>query len=87
MQTYNLIEIKEDTVKQTCYVCPTLFEWEDKNDRKYYFRLRHGFWRIVDETEEEYIIASGVSDDRLDGCCDWEDVKRYALKENLIIQE
>lgn len=84
MDTYNLMEVKLNSIELSCYACPTIFEWKDKYNNKYYFRLRHGYWHIVDENNGD-VIVSGTSDDGSDGVCNWEDVKRYAMKENFII--
>ena len=85
-ETFSIIEVKTDTLINSCYACPTIYEWEDTTGKKYYFRLRHGHWKIVDETNNS-ILVSGNTDDGADGCCNWKDVVRYAKKENVILEE
>ncbi len=71
MKVYNL--------EQTSVGCPTIFEWNNKKGNNIYFRLRHGFARIVNESKNIYIIESPMFG--FDGVCNWKDVKRWA-KEN-----
>lgn len=75
------------TIEQTCYACPTIYEWSDSKGNNYYFRLRHGYWRICyeDMYGNDVLIASGEVGEL--GCCDFDDVKRYALSEGLLITE
>lgn len=86
MDTYNLMEVKLDSIEQSCYACTTIFEWINKYNKKYYFKLRYGYWHIVDESNDT-VIVSGIPDDGSDGVCNWEDAKRYAMKEKFIIIE
>ena len=85
-ETFSMIKVKKDTLKNSCYACPTIFEWEDEQGNRYYFRLRHGHWKIVDETND-ILLVGGNTDDGADGCCNWSDAVRYAKKENVILEE
>ena len=80
------MEVDMNTLVLSCRGCPTIFEWKDIDGDSYYFRLRHGGWYIYDEIEGE-IVVGGYGDKGLDGICDWEDVKRLARKEGLVIKE
>ncbi|MDK0983074.1 hypothetical protein P5F71_08465 [Clostridium perfringens] len=77
-----IIEVKGQP-KQTCFGCPTVFEWEDKEERKFYFRLRHGSWRLQDETNDT-IIATGETDES-DGVCSWKEAIYYMFLEGVIV--
>jgi hypothetical protein len=44
------------SIKQTCFACPTVFEWKNKKGHDIYFRLRHGYARIVNETKNKTIL-------------------------------
>lgn len=81
-----VMEVVTNTLEQTCSACPTIYEWEDSDGDSYYFRLRWGSWYIYNETTEE-VVVDGYINDGLYGACDWEDVKRCAFKEGLIIEE
>lgn len=52
--------IKAYNFRCTCIACPTQFEFEDENNRKYYFRLRWNGWYLADITNNkkwEYLIS------------------------------
>ena len=60
--------------------CPTQFEATTNTGDSFYFRLRHGSWRIeINGTT----IAHGNSDQ--DGCCDWDDVCTYARGQGIAL--
>ena len=74
-----LILVKENTIRRTCGACPTIFEFEDFLGNEYYFRLRHGEWRLSLCTLNAHgplnafaEIASGGTYD-FDGICSWEE--------------
>lgn len=68
-----------NNLEQTCGGCPTVFEWTNKKGHSIYFRLRHGYARITDETRNINIIEGSFPYG--DGVCTWEEVVQWA-KEN-----
>lgn len=75
----NKIILKEGSViKNTCYGCPTIFEFIGDDDTVYTFRLRNGYWRLFNDKSET--ITNGKTDD-FDGFCEWNDAK-FMLKQN-----
>lgn len=69
--------MKVINLKRTCGGCPTIFEWENGKKENVYFRLRHGFARIKNETKNK-LIASGSMGREFDGVCNFEDVVKWA---------
>lgn len=66
------IEMKNEyDYEKTCGGCPTIFDFKDVDGHNLYFHLRHGHWRLFDETSQE-ILATGDTD-KHDGICDWDD--------------
>lgn len=63
MTIYNL--------ENTCFACPTQFQFEDVGRRQYYFRLRHGHWTLQDITDINNwkLLAEGYYGDELEGFC------------------
>ena len=63
MTIYNL--------ENTCFACPTQFQFEDMGRRQYYFRLRHGHWTLEDITitNNWTLIAEGYYGDEWQGYC------------------
>jgi len=43
-----------ETLVQTCYACPSQWEGKDTLGDSYYFRLRHGNFRVEKNGEEIY---------------------------------
>lgn len=84
-----MMYIDFSTIQRTCYACPTIYEWDDSNGYHFYFRLRHGHWRICyeDACGNEKLIVSGDADNDSDGCCSFDDVSRYTFNHGLIITE
>lgn len=37
----------------TCSACPTQFEFTSANGKKWYFRYRHGYWKLYDVTNDD----------------------------------
>jgi hypothetical protein len=66
-----------------CEGCPTIYNFEDVNREKYYFRLRHGYARIHNETTKETILEDDMNG--FDGCCSWDDVIKWALKYDVVL--
>ena len=63
MEIYNL--------ENTCFACPTQFQFEDILKRQYYFRLRWGHWALHDITDINnwILIVEGKYGDELEGYC------------------
>lgn len=78
-----LIEIDVDNYELTCGGCPTIYEFKDVDNTKYYFRLRHGYARIECENTGEILIENDM--DGFDGICNWEDVLKWAKRNGLLI--
>lgn len=66
-------------LKQTCGGCPTTFEWKNGKGEDIYFRLRHGYARIENESTNKIIIEGSFPYG--DGVCSWEEAVKWA-KEN-----
>lgn len=66
------ITIVRDSVEQTSFACPTIFDMVDDEGTNYYFRLRNGFFRFVNEDTGEP-LASGPASYGLDGVCDFDE--------------
>lgn len=67
-----IIELEsESDYQETCAGCPTIFEFDDIDGHHLYFHLRHGNWRLYDETIDK-VLAYGNSSS-CDGICDWND--------------
>lgn len=79
-----LIKIDSSSIEIECFACPTIINFTDSNN-EYYFRLRHGYWKVVNTTIDE-IIATG-STNSFDGICSWDEAKELMAEENLIIEE
>lgn len=78
-----LIQVDMDTVVTSCYACPTIFDFKDIHGRPYYFRLRHGGWRLsYDDTEQT--IVSGASREA-DGYCSWDEAVEMVLAEGVVL--
>ena len=63
MTIYNL--------ENTCFACPTQFQFDDIAGRNYYFRLRYGHWTLQDITDINNwkLLAEGYYGDELEGYC------------------
>ena len=70
-----------NNLKQTVFGCPTIFEWENKKGHSIYFRLRHGYGRIVNENKDKTLIEGIMIG--FDGVCSWDDVVDWAKKNKL----
>lgn len=79
-----LIKIKHN-INQTCYACPTIFEFDDIHGDHYYFRLRHGCWRVVNETKEECIASGDTKALNLDGLCNWDEATLLCASEQIFL--
>lgn len=58
-------------LENTCFACPTQFQFDDIAGRNYYFRLRHGHWTLEDITitNNWTLIAEGNYGDEWTGFC------------------
>lgn len=76
------IEIKNEySYEITCGGCPTILEFQDIDEHKLYFRLRHGHWRLFDETLNEVLVSGDT--DKYDGVCDWDDALEMMQNEGV----
>jgi len=73
MQVHNL--------KETCGGCPTVYEWTNSKGNNIYFRLRHGYARIVNETKDKTIIEGTFPYG--DGICTWDEIVTWAKENSL----
>lgn len=54
----------------TCEECPTQYEFEDEQNRHYYFRLRWGEWSLSDITTNDWkTLVVGDFGDSWNGTC------------------
>ena len=59
-------KIKVYDFECTCGACPTQFEFRSANGKKWYFRYRHGCWKLCDVTNDDdwqLIIEGRYSDE------------------------
>ena len=73
--------MKVINLEQTVYGCPTVFEWINEKGENIYFRLRHGYARIENETKGEIIICGDF--EYGDGICSWKEVVKWAKNKGL----
>lgn len=83
MDTYNLIEVRSDSIEQISKKCPTIYEFEDKYNNKFSFYSRHGGWQFSDERTDK-VLVSGSTRQTINN---WEDVKKLALEKQVFIKE
>ena len=83
MNNTKVIKIKN--LELTCHACPTVFEWDNDKNEHFYFRLRHGYARIANESKGTTVIEDSMSED-FDGICDWDDVKDWAEIRDVILE-
>ena len=76
-----VLKLSSSPIK-TCGACPTIFEFEIE-DEPHYFRLRHGYARLVKEDTSEILIEGYMKGH--DGVCDWDDVTDWAYNLNTAI--
>ena len=65
------LEMTIYNLENTCFACPTQFQFEDIGRRQYYFRLRHGHWTLEDITitNNWTLLAEGYYGDEWQGYC------------------
>lgn len=68
--------MKVINLEQTCNGCPTIFEWQSKKGDYIYFRLRHGYGCVENETKDLIILEDFFPE--ADGICDWGEVVSWA---------
>lgn len=78
------IIINPRTIETTSFACPTIFEMRDTTGTSYYFRLRNGGWRFVNESMDE-TIASGTAPGDFDGVCDFDEALEMIRSEHVNI--
>lgn len=71
-----IIKYNHETVNCTCGGCPMVYEFEDVYGNEYYFRLRHGYWYLMDETNDVEIC--GGKTNRFGGMCSWTEFVEFA---------
>lgn len=77
----------EDYPAQTSYACPTIFEFDDVEKNHYYFRVRHGCWRLQNETTDETIASGDATVLDIDGCCTWDEARMLCASEKVFIMD
>lgn len=77
----------EDYPDQTSCACPTIFEFNDAEGNHYYFRVRHGYWRLHNETINETIASGDASILNIDGCCTWDEARMLCASEKIFIMD
>lgn len=77
----------ENYPDQTSFACPTIFEFNDTKGNHYYFRVRHGYWRLHDETVDEIIASGDASILDIDGCCTWDEARMLCASEKIFIMD
>lgn len=79
-----IIHVNKSTVDRSCFACPTIFDFTDIDGRPYYFRLRHGAWRLsYDDTEQT--IVSGSAPSGIDGVCSWEEAVLMVAAQGVLL--
>lgn len=68
-------------LNQTSYACPTIFEWTNNKGTNYYFRLRHGYARIANDSTGEVLIEDSFPG--ADGVCSWDNVVAWAKNKGI----
>lgn len=72
--------------EQICYAYPTIFEFNDINGERYYFRLRHGWWRLENETTGRILASGEAGKLDLDSICNWEEAKMLCASDGIFIK-
>ena len=80
------IFVDNNGVEETCFGCPTIFEFSDIDGDNYCFWLRGGSW-VLENNTGDVTICFGHADQGIDGVCSWNDAKRMMSKEGCIICE
>jgi len=79
-----LTKMKINKLEQTCGACPTIFEWFDDKDERYYFRLRHGYAKIVRDKDSHIIVEAKMPG--FDGICNFDDAEEWAKNQGVIFE-
>lgn len=85
METNTNIVIDVVTFNYLGLVCPTQFEFTDKQGVQFYFRLRHGIARLDNVTSGETILTGSMGNN-FDGVCTTEDMVNWAARNNIYIR-
>lgn len=89
-ETENVItklEIKDNSIQNTCYGCPSVYEFVGLDNKQYYFRIRNGYWRLVNETDDIILATGSGYSLGLDGYASWDEAKQLMLEEKYCIIE
>ncbi|HFF1838849.1 TPA: hypothetical protein ACGBET_003568 [Bacillus cereus] len=79
-----IMYIKLKNINKTCFACPTTFDGETADGKKFYCRYRGG---------EMSFEIDGITILRLDyggpysGCCNWDEFKEQARCNGLLIND
>lgn len=79
--------IKVTDVEETCGGCPTIFEFKNEDGDELYFRLRHGCWRLENESKRVTLLSGDAEWLGLDGTCSWNEAQQLIAAEGLYIVE
>lgn len=77
------IVIDVDSFTCECIGYPTIYEFKDKEGTNYYFRLRHGYARIVCEDTDEILLSDSMNG--FDGVCCWNDVIKWSRNNGVLL--
>lgn len=67
--------------RETCEGCPTIFDFKTQNGDDLYFRLRHGYWSLVNQTSDKE-LACGYSEKDY-SVCSWDRALELMRQENV----
>lgn len=71
--------------RQTCAGCPIVYEFDDLQENHYYFRMRHGYWKIVNESAREELASGEAGFLDLDGICTLEEAIMLCASEQVFL--
>mgnify|MGYP000955528476 CR=1 FL=1 len=52
-----MLLIKKNSIVETCFACPTIFDFKDIDGNELYFRLRWGHYRLCNNVTEEILLS------------------------------
>ena len=70
--------------EQTCSACPTIFDFKGEDGKAYYFRLRNGYARVGEDTDNGVTLISGDFPNG-DGVCLWHEAVAWAKSQGLLL--
>ena len=79
-----IMYIKLKNIEETCFGCPTTFDGETVDGRRFYCRYRGGQMRF--EIDGVVVLRFDYGE-RFDGSCSWEEFKEEAKCNGLLIND